>query len=348
MVDETRAAEAMAAARERAPDPSWTSGPWFDDLDPGYAVCDAPSVTLTEGVAAVHQAIVGNALRLALDRHLSARVTGCRAPIVHPALVIDVAVGQSTALTERVVANLYYRNLIVHRPGRIGDTLRTTTAVVAMRENRPRPGRRRTGMALLRLTTRDQRERLVLEVFRCAMLPVRPTAAFSARDVDLDSSCGAPPSGHTTFLRDWNLAAYRAARQGPHFGELDSGMPLDAGAGDVVSCASELVRLTLNRAALHIGTPGDAPLVYGGHVIGLATTQLSRALPGLLYITAWRSCDHLAPVREGDLLRSDIVIERREPLAGGGGLVQLRSIVSAHREDGATRVLDWRPVAVFA
>ena len=71
-------------------------GPFFEDLEVGLTVTDAPSLTLTEGLAALHGAIVGDRLRLALDTNLSRAVAG--GPIAHPALVWDVANGQSTQI----------------------------------------------------------------------------------------------------------------------------------------------------------------------------------------------------------------------------------------------------------
>ena len=55
----------------------------------------------------------------------------------------------------------------------------------------------------------------------------------------------------------------------------------------------------------------------------------------------------LAPVREGDTLRSTITVEQVDLLPGGGGLVHLRSVV---RADGSPDhdVLDWRYVALLA
>ena len=58
------------------------------------------------GVAAAHQAIVGDRLRLALDAVLCTAVTGVPGPLAHPALVCDVAIGHSTLATRRVKANL--------------------------------------------------------------------------------------------------------------------------------------------------------------------------------------------------------------------------------------------------
>ena len=134
----------------------------------------APAMTLSSGLAAAHQAIVGDRLRLALDAVLCTAVTGEPGPLAHPALVCDVAIGQSTLVTQRVKANLFYRGLTFHRFPVIGDTMYTRTEVVGLRANSPKPGRAPTGMAALRMTTIDQADRLVLDFYRCAMLPAGP------------------------------------------------------------------------------------------------------------------------------------------------------------------------------
>ncbi len=321
-----------------------TSPPWFEDLEVGTVFTAAPAVTLTEGSAALHQAIAGDRLRLALDRTLAEAVAG--APVAHPALVWDVAIGQSTVATGRVVANLFYRGLMLRRQVRLGDTLRTTTDVVARRENRPKEGRRPTGLAVLHIRTVDQEDRPVLDFTRCAMLPLRGDPTGEPGDevggaADLDAE---PLRAAAEGL---DLAAYRAAVPGPHFDDVPDGWAEEIEGGDVVGSAPALARLTTNVAMAHLDATSTADgrrLVYGGHAIGLAAGQATRALPALVTILGWHACDHTAPVFEGDTLRSRIELERREPLPGGGGLLHLRSRVSSEEAD----VLDWRFVAVLA
>ena len=104
-------------------------GPWFEDFERGQVFDDAPGLTLTEGHAALHQAIAGDRLRLALDAPLCREITGSDLALAHPNLVCDVAIGQSTGPTQRVRGNLFYRGLVLARPVFIGDTLRTRTEV---------------------------------------------------------------------------------------------------------------------------------------------------------------------------------------------------------------------------
>ena len=324
--------------------------PWFEDLEVGTVFTAAPAVTLTEGHAALHQSIAGDRLRLALDRSLAEAVAG--APIAHPALVWDVAIGQSTVATGRVVANLFYRGLLLRRAVRLGDTLRTTTEVVARRENRVREGRRPTGLALLRIRTVDQDERPVLDFTRCAMLPLRDAPAGEPGD-EVGGAADLEAEPLRAAAAGLDLAAYRAAVPGPHFDAVPDGWGLEIEGGDVVDSAPALARLTLNVAMAHLDatSTGDGRrLVYGGHAIGLAAGQAARALPAMVTILGWHAADHTAPVFEGDTLRSRIELERREPLPAGGGLLHLRSRVSAARAGGGedVEVLDWRFVAVLA
>ena len=327
-------------------------GPFYDDLHIGDRFDSAPGVTLTDGLAATHRAIVGGRLHLASDHELSRRVTGRAAPLAPPALVWDVAIGQSTLVTGRAIANLFYRGLILRTHPAIGDTLRTRTDIVGLRPAAAKPGRPPRGLVVMHIVTTDQSGAVVLDFHRCAMLPARQSLPSPAAG-ELDPAL--PPLGPATFtpaIGSWNLAAFRESVPGRHFADVKPGSIYRVEAGDVVSSAPELARLTLNLAAVHHDqtAAGDGErLVYGGHTIGLAAAQVSRALPALVTILGWQSCDHTGPVHEGDTLHSEIHVERCENLAAGG-LVHLRSLVRA-RPAGAESshdVLDWRLIGLMA
>lgn len=325
-------------------------GPYFDDLSVGQVFDSAPAMTLTSGLAAAHQAIVGDRLRLALDADLAAAVTGAPAALAHPALVCDVAIGQSTVVTQRVKANLFYRGLVFHRFPVIGDTLYTRTEVVGLRANRLRPGRAPTGLAALRMTTIDQADRLVLDFYRCAMLPAspgwRPDDTAPGDDLSTIGAGAAAPASDPAA--DWDGRAFRARVPGPHFDASSAGTVWRSTA-DVVSGAPELARLTLNIAATHHDLRvGGRRLVYGGHTIGLALAQTTRLLPNLATVLGWRSCDHTGPVHEGDTLYSELHVESAEPTSRGG-VLELRSLVYAvgeSQDQPDRQVLDWHFTAL--
>jgi acyl dehydratase len=318
-------------------------GSYFDDLAVGQVFDWAPVATLSSGLAATHQAILGDRMRLALDTGLCAAVIGLPGPLAHPGLVCDVAIGQSTLVTQRVKANLFYRGLTFHRFPLVGDSIYTRTEVVGLRANSVKPGRAPTGLAALRMITIDQADQLVLDFYRCAMLPASPDFDPADGPADDLSTIGADapavdPTAH------WDAEAFRRRVPGPHFDTGIAGRVLHSTA-DVVSSAPELARLTLNIAATHHDSRvGGRRLVYGGHTIGLALAQASRLLPNLATVLGWESCDHTGPVHEGDTLYSELHVETAEP-TDHGGVLGLRSLVYAvgdKAEEPDRQVLDWR------
>ncbi len=333
--------------------------PYFEDLKAGQIFADAPALTLTAGHAAFHAALFGDRLRLPLDETLCEKVTGSTRALVHPNAICNIAIGQTTSPTQRVKGNLFYRGLILHQPVFVGDTLRTSAKIVALRQNSARPGRDATGMAVLELHVDNQRDESVLHFWRCAMLPCRdPNAATGARDsfdaipadLELEQVVAAVPA-------HWRLDRFRKLIPGAHFDAVEAGTRYAIEARDSVTCAPELARLTLNIAKAHTdaaSSPYGKRLVYGGHTISMASAQITHALPNLVSLLAWRSCDHTEPVFEGDVLRTELTLEAKHALPNGGGLVDLRAIVHATRGDQAPRpgteaaVLDWRSIALMA
>lgn len=330
-------------------------GPWYEDLAVGQRFDAAPGLTLTGGHAALHQAIVGDRLPLALDGALCERVVGPGGCIAHPGLVCDVAIGQSTLATQRVIANLFYRGLVLRRAPRIGETLRTTTQIVALRDVSPRPGRQPRGLAVLHVRTVDETDREVLDFHRCAMLPMRESATAPGHSDDLDAIRGElTPELLRASVAGWDLAAYRELAPGAHADALVPGVRYEVEAGDSVTSAPELARLSLNAAAAHVDPAAGGHrrrLVYGGHTIGIALAQVTRIAPNVVTVVAWRSCDHRAPVFEGDVLRSIVTVAGVQPLGEQeGALVELYVETRADRVDGTgcELVLEWRPVVVMA
>ena len=322
-------------------------GPYFEELTRGQVFTDAPGLTLTPGHAALHQALSGDRLRLPLDHELSAAVTGRVEPLAHPTLVCHVAIGQTTAPSQRVRGNLFYRGLRLLRPVYLGDTLRTRTEVVALRQNRPRPGRLATGLAVLRVQVHNQRGEPVLDFWRCPMIPLRdPDVDTGQVDSFDDIAADADPVDDLPW--GWQLSAFEPTVTEP-------GTVYDIEVRDTVTGAPELARATLNLAATHTDPAASAygrRLVYGGHTISIAGAHATRALPNLVTIVAWRSCEHTGPVFEGDVLRTELHVEAVHQ-SEGFRLIDLRAVVhscpAADAGDPTAPqlpVLDWRFVAL--
>lgn len=314
-------------------------GPYFEDFFTGQVFDTAPSVTLTDGAAAVHQSILGDRMRLPLDAHLSAAVTGRSSALAHPGLVCDIAIGQSTLATHHVKANLFYRGLRFHSFPHIGDTVHTRTEVVGLKANSVKPGRRATGLVTLRMVTVDQNGVIVLDFLRCAMIPFRETPS-GVSTPQSSAPTESQPDTAWTIPTGWDLSAIpTSARRGADLRGI-----VFVSSADVVSSAPELARLTLNIAATHHDSRvnGGSRLVYGGHTIGIALSQATRAFPNLVTVLGWESCDHLAPVREGDTVVSRLEVESVLDAGSGAMFVGLRSLAEVVGDGPAVPVLDWR------
>lgn len=327
-------------------------GPYFEDFTIGQQF-SAPSVTLTDGYAAMYQAITADRMRLPLDHHLSRKVTGNTAPVAHPHLVINVVNGQTTYPSQHVKGNLFYRGLILRKPVYIGDTLGTTTKVVGLKQNRPKQGRPATGMVALEMVTRDKNDDVVMQYWRCPMISCRDANAATGHDDDF-TAIGAEITKqdmHNALPTDWDLAPLESSVTGLKPNQLEPGDEVSIAPRDTITCAPELVRLTLNIAYTHTDATKSyfgKRLVYGGHTISLALAQVTRAMPAMITVVGWSGCDHTGPVIEEDLIRTQFKVMDKQSVAQGGEIVDLHVESFAARAEGGTeelkeqKVLDWR------
>jgi acyl dehydratase len=205
---------------------------------------------------------------------------------------------------------------------------------------------------LLHVTATDAEGQVVLDYYRCPLLPAREDDPDEAGDdIQAAADRATERDVHDLIPTHWRLDGLRREPLGMLFEDLQSGRTWSLEAGETVSCAPELARLSLNLAMTHTDATAGAHgqrLVYGGHVIGIAASHLTKVLPDLATVLAWRSCDHLGPTFEGDLLRSEITLEELEPLPDGG-LLHARILVSAQgdEDDDPRPVLDWRLSALM-
>jgi citrate lyase beta subunit/acyl dehydratase len=309
------------AAQTRPPRHTEIRAPFGDELKVGDEFT-APGVTLDAGLQAMHRAICGDRLPLALDVALAERVTGTPALLAHPSLVADVIIGQSTQPSGRVLGNLFYRGMIL-APVFLGSTLRTSTKVVAIEPTRDGTKAKVT----LSATAIDAAGRQVASYLRCPLLPAREP---------VESAGEVPVVSEEIHVPAWDIEAH------PKGDQLTVGDSFSVEAAETVTSGPELARATLNLAMTHTDAEAsvyDRRLVFGGHVISIALAHACRALPGLVTILAWRSCDHLGPVFEGDRLTTSI-----EVLAVSMPTVELRVRVTSDDRE----VLDWHTVALYA
>ena len=320
-------------------------GPFFDDLEIGQVLAPSPDLTITGAESALYQAICGDPLTTSLSLPLAEKITGTRTRLVNPSLVMNISIGQSTVATRRVIANLFYRGVVIKRPVLEGETLHTDVAVLGLKSLTPREDRPPRGLALLGITTKSVEDgSTIVDYERCAMLKARNPDLNSehSSDFGIVSTEIILEDWESRIPKNWDLQSLKKIDKN----EWPVGERRTDTLRDTVSNALELVRLTQNQATVHRDpktSPTSQRLVYGGHTIGLAQASLIRLIPDTATILGWQSCDHVGPVNENDLLTFHHTLLDERPV-GQGYIKSVRTQVEATRDSEISPVLDWRLV----
>ena len=148
------------------------AGRYFDEWQIGDRIEHAIRRTVTETDNVLISALTHNPQPMHLD-HEAAAASEFGKPLVNSVftfgLMIGVGVGDTTLGT--LVANLGYDSLKFPNPVFAGDTLRSETECVAVRESNSRPN---AGIVTWAHRSFNQRGELVCECTRTALLKKRP------------------------------------------------------------------------------------------------------------------------------------------------------------------------------
>ena len=148
------------------------AGRYFDEWQVGDKVPHAITRTVTETDNVLISTLTHNPQPMHLDREVAAR-SEFKQPIVNSVFTFGLMIGVSVADTTlgTLVANLGYDKLVFPKPVFIGDTLRSTSECIAVRESKSRPD---AGIVTWAHRSFNQRDELVCECTRTALLQKRP------------------------------------------------------------------------------------------------------------------------------------------------------------------------------
>ena len=148
-------------------------GRYFDEWTVGDRIIHQPSRTVTETDNLMFSAMTHNMQPLHLDAEYAAGTEFGRIVVNGTftfALTVGLSVGDTTLGT--LVANLGYDRVTMPKPVFIGDTLRVETEVTELRRSNSRPD---AGIVTFRHVTLNQRDEIVCQCLRAAMLKVKPS-----------------------------------------------------------------------------------------------------------------------------------------------------------------------------
>jgi acyl dehydratase len=150
-------------------------GLYYEEFKIGMTFEHALTRTVTEMDNVLFTALTHNPQPLHLDHHFAAANSEFKKPLVNSiftlGLVIGVSVGDTTLGT--TVGNLGMSDTKFPKPVFYGDTIRSTTEIVGMRESKSRPD---VGIVDFLHRGYNQRGEIVCECKRQGMMKKKPKA----------------------------------------------------------------------------------------------------------------------------------------------------------------------------
>jgi acyl dehydratase len=148
------------------------AGRWFEDWSVGDRIEHEIRRTVTETDNLLFSAMTYNPQPLHIDAE-AAKASEFGQILVNGTFTFSLMVGVSVSETTlgTLVANLGYDKLVMPNPVFIGDTLRSESEVVELKESRSRPN---AGIVTFRHRSLNQRDQIVCECLRTALIQRRP------------------------------------------------------------------------------------------------------------------------------------------------------------------------------
>jgi len=148
------------------------AGRYFDEWQVGDTVAHAVTRTVTETDNVLVSALTHNPQPMHLDHELAAKSEFGK-PLVNSIYTFGLMVGVSVSDTTlgTLVANLGYDRLVFPKPVFVGDTLRSESECLEVRESKSRPN---AGIVTWEHRSFNQRGELVCKCSRSALLLKKP------------------------------------------------------------------------------------------------------------------------------------------------------------------------------
>lgn len=147
-------------------------GRFFDEWTVGDTLAHQPHRTVTETDNLLISTLTHNPQPLHLDAEYAAGTEFGRIVVNGTftfSLLVGLSVGETTLGT--LVANLGYDKVRMPKPVLVGDTLRASTEVIALKDSKSRPD---AGIVTFRHSMHNQNGELVCETERTALMQRKP------------------------------------------------------------------------------------------------------------------------------------------------------------------------------
>jgi len=306
-------------------------GRFFEDFRLGQTLVHATPRTVTEGDRGLYASLYPSRFALqSSDRF--AQMSGFEESPLDDLMAFHIAFGKTVPdISLNAVANLGYADCRFLKPIFPGDTLRTFSEVIGLKQN----SNGKNGIVYVRSTAVDQMDDPVLTWVRWVMVHKRDQAAAAPETiipqlpdaVDIDDL--AIPEGMDFSSYDFALAGE------PHrMGDYTIGEKIDHVDGVTIEEADHLfaTRLWQNTAKVHFNTQAREDgrrLIYGGHIISLARALSFNGLANTQMIAGINAGNHVNPCFAGDTVYAwSEVLDVQKTSTASVGAMRLRLVAT--------------------
>jgi 2-methylfumaryl-CoA hydratase len=307
------------------------SGWFFEDYTIGQVMEHAVPRTVGQGERALYHALYP-ARHALYSSDLFAQSCGLPSSPLDDLIAFHVVFGKTVPdISLNAVANLGYAEARWLRPVYPGDTLRSLSTVIGLKQN----SSGKTGVVWVRSEGFNQRGETVMSFVRWVMVR-KSNLAMPAPQTVVPELRSVVPAAELIVPSDLSFESYRSDLSGSLYiyGDYKVGEVIDHVDGVTVSEAEHMMatRLWQNTAKVHFDAtarPDGRRLIYGGHVISMARALSSNGLGNVQMIAAINAGAHANPCFAGDTIRAwSEVLDLAETTNPTVGALRLRLVAT--------------------
>ncbi|MBO9400318.1 MaoC family dehydratase [Shimia sp. R9_3] len=315
-------------------------GRFFEDYSLGQVIEHAVPRTVGAGERALYHALYP-ARHALYSSDEFARASGLPQSPLDDLAAFHVVFGKTVPdVSLNAVANLGYAEGRWLKPVYAGDTLRSTSEVIGLKQN----SNGKTGVVYVRTRGMNQRDEVVMEYVRWVMVRKRdadapaPEAVVPELSKVIDPADLVIPEG-----LDFSGYDFSQAGESHRWGDYEIGETIDHVDGVTLEEAEHMMatRLWQNTAKVHFDAtfrPDGQRLIYGGHIISLARALSFNGLANAQMIVGLNGGAHANPAFSGLTVKAwSEVLDKAETSAPGVGAIRLRLVATKGGEPFALK-----------
>lgn len=307
-------------------------GRFFEDYKLGQVIDHAVPRTVGAGERALYHALYP-ARHALYSSDEFARASGLPESPLDDLAAFHVVFGKTVPdVSLNAVANLGYGEGRWLKPVYAGDTLRSSSEVIGLKQN----SNGKTGVVYVRTRGTNQRGEVVMEYVRWVMVRKNNLDAPAPDAVvpDLKKVLSVDDLTIPDGL-DFNNYDFAQAGEPHRWGDYEVGEQIDHVDGVTIEEAEHMIatRLWQNTAKVHFDAtfrPDGQRLIYGGHVISMARALSFNGLANAQMIVGLNGGAHANPCFSGLTVKAwSEVLDKADTDAPGVGAIRLRLVATS-------------------